>query len=130
MRSRSFAWFLLKIILPMYVATEILKLTGILEKVAEYLAPVMGVWGLPGEAAAVLAAGYLVGIYAGAAVTASLNLTAAQITVLGVIVGISHSLLVEGALLRQLLPGSFYRITIMRIVLSLAAGWVMSWMLK
>ena len=129
-RTRVFVWFLLKTILPTYIIMEILKFSGAIQWIAGFLHPVMGIWGLPGEAAAALAAGFLVSLYATAAVVASLGLTPAQITVLGVILCLAHSLPVEGALIRQLLPGSFFRVTLLRLALGLSAGWVMAGILR
>jgi hypothetical protein len=125
-RSRALAWFLLKVILPLYVATEILKQTGALAWISGFLAPVMELWGLPPEAAAVLTAGFLVNLYAAAAVAAPLGLSAAQVSVLGLILGIAHSLIVEGAVVRELSPGRGAGLTLLRLVLGLASGWVLA----
>lgn len=123
-RGVAFVWFLLKNILPLYLVTEILKQSGILAWVSGFLAPLMGLWGLPGEAAAVLTAGMLVNMYAATAVAAPLGLSWQQVSVLGLILGIAHSLLVEGAVVREL-TGRPYAITLLRLGLGLAAGWVL-----
>ena len=125
-RGRRVVWFLLKVILPLYLATAILRHTGVLTYVSGFLAPVMGLWGLPPEAAAVLTAGFLINLYAAAAVAAPLGLSAGQMTVVGLILGICHSLVVEGAVVRELVPGRTWQLTLLRLGLGLGAGWVLA----
>ncbi len=126
LRGRSLAFFLLKNILPLYVATEVLKVTGVLSYLSGFLAPAMGLLHLPPEAAAVLTAGFLVNLYAAAAVIAPLGLSGGQITVIGLILGIAHSLVVEGAVVRELVPGRMWHLTLFRLGLGLSAGWALS----
>jgi len=125
-RGKHLIWFLLKTILPLYVATEILKVTGLLSWISGFLAPVMGLWGLPPEAAAALTAGFLLNLYAAAAVAAPLGLDWAQVSVLGLILGIAHSLVVEGAVVRGLAPGRLWSLTALRLGLGLGAGWALA----
>jgi hypothetical protein len=129
-RSMSLVWFLLKTILPLYVATEILKASGLLSYISSFLAPVMSLFGLPAEAAAVLTAGFLVNLYAAAAVAAPLGLDWAQVSVIGLILGIAHSLVVEGAVVRGLVPGRHWHLTALRLGLGLGSGWVLAQLLK
>jgi hypothetical protein len=129
-RSKSLFWFLLKTILPLYIATEILKVSGILTYVSSFLAPIMGLFGLPAEAAAVLTAGFLVNLYAAAAVMAPLNLDWAQVSVIGLILGICHSLVVEGAVVRGLVPGKHWHLTALRLGLGLGAGLALAQLLR
>ena len=124
-RGVAFVWFLLKNILPLYLVTEILKQSGILAWVSGFLAPLMGLWGLPGEAAAVLTAGMLVNMYAATAVAAPLGLSWQQVSVLGLILGIAHSLVVEAAVVRELTQRA-WSITLLGLGLGLGAGWLLS----
>jgi spore maturation protein SpmB len=123
-------WFLLKTILPLYIATEILKVSGLLTYISGFLAPVMGIFGLPGEAAAVLTAGFLVNLYAAAAVMAPLGLDWTQVSVIGLILGICHSLVVEGAVVRGLVPGRHWHLTALRLGLGLGAGFLLAQLLR
>lgn len=127
-RSLWLAGFLLRWVLPLYVATEILVRTGALGWLSSFLAPVMGLFKLPPEAAAVITAGMLVNLYAAAAVAAPLALSPEQITVLGLMLGIAHSLVVEGAIVRQL-SDRYHLLTLLRIGLGFAAGGAVAWML-
>ncbi|MFH1034125.1 MAG: nucleoside recognition domain-containing protein [Pseudomonadota bacterium] len=124
-RSRAFAWFLLKTLLPLYLATEVLKQSGLLPWLAGFLTPIMGWWGLPGEAAAALCAGLLINLYAAVAVAAPLGLSWQQVSVLGLILGIAHSLLVETAVVAGLTP-RYKALTALRLGLGLGAGWVLA----
>lgn len=128
-RGLGFAWFLLKTILPLYAATEILKQTGLLAWASGFLEPVMSLFGLPPTAAAVLTAGLTVNLYAAAAVAAPLGLTWQQVSVLGLMLGIAHSLPVEGVVVRNLTPGR-RSLTWLRLALGLGAGWLLSLVLS
>lgn len=127
-RSLALSLFLLKWVLPLYVATEILVRTGALHWVSGFLEPVMGLFKLPPEAAVVITAGMLVNLYAAAAVAAPLNLSPEQITVLGLMLGIAHNLVLEGVIVRQL-SDRYRLLTLLRIGLGLAAGLAVAWML-
>ena len=124
-RGRKFLWFLLINILPLYVVSDLLVASGALAKISGFLAPVMSLWGLPPEAAAVLVAGMLVNLYAATAVAAPLALSWQQISVLGLILGIAHSLIMEAVVVRQLTP-RYHALTLLRVVLGLGAGWLLA----
>ncbi|MCB2225745.1 MAG: hypothetical protein KQH53_03625 [Desulfarculaceae bacterium] len=124
-RCRKFMGFLVINILPLYVLSEVLTASGAMAYISGFLAPVMGQWSLPPEAAAVLVAGMLVNLYAAAAVAAPLALTWQQVSILGLILGISHSLLVEAVVVRQLTP-RYQLLTWFRLALGLGAGWLLA----
>ncbi|RJX28826.1 MAG: nucleoside recognition protein [Desulfarculus sp.] len=124
-RGGRFLWFLVKMVLPWYLASELLLRSGVLAHLSSFLAPVMGLWGLPPEAAAVLLAGMLVNLYAAAAVAAPLALSWQQVSVLGLILGICHSLLVEAVVVRELTP-RYRALTLLRLGLGLGAGWLLA----
>lgn len=124
-RGGRFLVFLLRMVLPWYLASELLLRSGVLGHLSSFLAPLMGVWGLPPEAAAVILAGMLVNLYAAAAVAAPLALTWQQVSVLGLMLGICHSLLVEAVVVRELTP-RYRLLTLLRVGLGLAAGWLLA----
>ncbi|CAO0822859.1 membrane hypothetical protein [Desulfarculales bacterium] len=93
----------------MYLITEVLKISGLLPWLAGFLTPLMGWWGLPGEAA-------------------PLGLTWQQVSVLGLILGIAHSLPVETAVVAGLTP-RYKVLTLLRVLLGLTAGWALAWVL-
>ncbi|MCB2186798.1 MAG: nucleoside recognition protein [Deltaproteobacteria bacterium] len=124
-RGRSFLWFLLRMVLPLYVLTEVLVRSGALAWVSRVFAPLMGLWGLPPEAAAVVSAGMLVNLYAAAAVAAPLGLTWQQMSVLGLMLGISHSLFMEAVVVRELAPRHHVRLNVLRVGLGCVAAWLL-----
>ncbi len=95
-------WTSLKIIkvsVPLYVVVTLLKGTSVLDLLGKVFAPVMGIFGLPGEAAFAFVAGFLLNLYAAIAVIAPLHLTPFQVTQCGLMMGIAHNLVVEGGVL-------------------------------
>jgi spore maturation protein SpmB len=113
------------IIVPVFVSIEILKLTPLLDLASQKLRPFMILFGLPGEAALSLISGAFVNIYAGLAAAAGLNLTVRQLTILAVMLGISHSQIAESAVMGQM-RAKPYLVAPLRILLSLAVGFLLN----
>ncbi len=90
---------LVKFVLPLYIAVDLLKGTAVVEVVGGWFAPMMKLFGLPGEAAFAFIAAWLLNLYAAIAIMAPLELTPWQVTQCGLMMGIAHNLLVEGAVL-------------------------------
>ena len=116
---------LVRIIVPFYFLIEWLKLTPVLGWLGHVLAPVVKIWGLPGEAGFVLVTGNLVNLYAAIAVMIPLHLNVPQITLVGLMLGISHNLIVETAVLKKAKMPAF-RLVFLRLIASGAVGWVVS----
>ena len=95
---------LLKVMVPALVIVKALDLLGGTTWLAYALSPVMSLVGLPDEIAIVWAAALLVNIYTGMVVffdvAPQLGLSVAEVTVLGTMILIAHSLPVEGAVAR------------------------------
>jgi hypothetical protein len=90
---------LIKWVLPIYVAVDLLKGTALVDKLGGLFAPLMKNFGLPGEAAFAFIAAFLVNLYAALAILAPLHLTPWQVTQCGLMMGIAHNLLLEGGVL-------------------------------
>lgn len=90
---------LLKFVLPLYVVVDLLKGTAVVEVIGSWFAPLMKLFGLPGEAAFAFVAAFLLNLYAAIAIMAPLDLTLWQVTQCGLMMGIAHNLLLEGAVL-------------------------------
>ena len=90
---------LFRIMIPMIIVVKILKEMGAIDILGQWLAPVMGIVGLPGSMglvwAATLVAGFFPGIIIFADLAASEMLTVGQVTVLTSMMLIAHSLPVE-----------------------------------
>jgi|WetSurMetagenome_2_1015567.scaffolds.fasta_scaffold00035_34 hypothetical protein len=116
---------MLRVFIPLSVATLVLKQLGILDLLAPLFAPVMSLLGLPGEAAITLLVGFTNTIYGALATAAAMDLSARQITILGVVLGIAHSLFVETGILVNLRMATA-GIALFRLVVALTAGTVLN----
>ncbi|MCL1850062.1 MAG: hypothetical protein FWF70_01435 [Bacteroidetes bacterium] len=89
-----------KIMIPVSIVVKILQETGLIVYIGKALAPLMSVMGLPGEMGLVWASAMMGNIYAGIITYFSIGieLTTAQITVLGTIILIAHTFPVELAI--------------------------------
>lgn len=90
-----------KIVIPVTIFITLLEHSGWLARIAEFFTPLMAFFGLPGEAALALVLGNLSNMYAGVGVLTALNLTAKQVTVIGAMLLLCHSLLIETAIVAK-----------------------------
>ena len=92
---------LIRLMVPALIIVKLLDMIGGTRFLAALLAPVMEVVGLPAEMGIVWAAAMLTSIYTSLAVFADMSLTTplsvAQVSVLGTMILVAHSLPVEGA---------------------------------
>lgn len=95
----STGWVLFRIMMPALLLVRIISLLGILAPLGEFMAPVMTLAGLPGETGIVWITGMLTNMYGGLALLAGmigpLDLTVGQVTVLGTMLLLAHSMPVE-----------------------------------
>ncbi len=112
---------MVKVIIPFYLLVEFMKYLGIIQLVADIFRPFMRIFGLPGEAALALIAGSLASLYAGIAVLTPLHLSPREITIIALILGISHSLTVETPITKRTGVNAFFML-FARISLGLIAG--------
>ncbi len=118
-------WMLCKIMVPVYIIVNVLNKTPVLPWVAEQCAPLMDLFGLPGGAATAIVIGMTINIYACVAATAALNLTAEQMTVVAVMIGISHNNIMETAILQKTGAPIVYLVP-MRFIAALGLGWLVA----
>ena len=116
---------MLKVFIPLSLITLLLRQLGVLDALAPYLAPFMSLIGLPGEASITLLVGFTNSIYAALATTAAMDLTARQITILGVVLGFAHSLFVETGILTNLRMATV-KISLFRIAAGIVAGVILN----
>ena len=112
---------IIKVSIPLYVGVTLLKGTPVLDLLGKAFAPLMGLFGLPGEAAFAFVAAFLLNLYAAIAVIVPLNLTPFQVTQCGLMMGIAHNLIVEGAVLSTT-GARGWVLTLCRLVIACAAG--------
>ncbi|AAZ28723.1 nucleoside recognition domain-containing protein [Colwellia psychrerythraea] len=105
---------LLKVMVPAIIVVKILDLLGGTQWLAEILAPVMKFVGLPEQLGLVWATAILTNIFTAMVVfvdtTAQLELSVAQVSVIGLLILISHSVPIEGAVAKMV--GVSWRLTI------------------
>jgi hypothetical protein len=116
---------LIKVMIPVYIFIMILKEIGVVGKLAGFFAPLMVYFGLPGEASLVIATGWTVNLYGAIAVLAGLNFTVRQTTILAVMLGFSHSLLLETAIINQM-KGRPWILLALRISVGLISGLILN----
>lgn len=112
---------LFKVMTPVYIFVSILKKLEVLEVLAGYFSPFMKFFGLPGEAALAVVLGWTVNLYAAIAAFAGLGLSTRQVTILAVMLGVSHSLFMETAIIGRMKARPWVILPI-RIVMSLFIG--------
>lgn len=119
-------WGLLKIMVPVMIIVEIGIRLGLVGLISDFFEPAMGLFGLPAEAAVILATNLLVGLYgAGAAlvtISQSVTFSIADMTILGGMMLFAHSMPIEQTIVKKsgtpLLFSTFTR---------LLAGLVYAW---
>ena len=127
-KSLRVSWTILVIMVPISFGVTMLQYTGMLERIAWILSPVMKIVSLPPEASFALIAGALINIYAGIAVMGTLGLSAWSINIIAVMMLICHNLVVEAAV--QSKTGvSGLKMTAFRIVAAIAMGICLSFIL-
>ncbi len=112
---------MIKVIVPFYLLVEVMRYLGFIHLIGGFFRPFMGLFGLPGEAALALIAGYTANLYAAIAVIKPLHLTAKDVTIIALILGISHSLPLETPITKRTGVNAWLLLTV-RILLSFLVG--------
>jgi len=112
---------LLAIVGPVYTLVTVLRYTPVIKAFADATAPFMKYFGLPGEAALALILGNVVNLYAGLGAITALKLPHNQLTVLALMLLISHSQILESAVFYQI-RAKWWLLWFIRLVVSLACG--------
>lgn len=113
---------LMLVLAPVYTLTTILKYLGVLQTVAGWCRPAMKYFGLPGDAAWALVLGNFLNLYAALGAIAALELNSGQVTLLSLMLLISHSQLLESGVFFQMRT-KYQIIWAIRLVLALAVGY-------
>ncbi|OGC94873.1 MAG: hypothetical protein A2W25_14210 [candidate division Zixibacteria bacterium RBG_16_53_22] len=113
------------IMVPVYVVVALLKLTPAIDFVSGLFEPIMVYFGLPGESALAYVTGSFVNLYAALAVIAGLELTARQITILAIMLGVSHSQIMESAILAKMNARPLW-ISLARVAFSFICGVILN----
>lgn len=117
---KTSAW-LLRLMLPISLAVQLLLYIGVIEWLATLLNPVFCYMGLPGASAIAFLTAAGVSTYAGLAVMLSMTLTMRQATIIAVMALICHALPMESAVVKKV--GSRpIRMAVLRIVAAFLAA--------
>jgi hypothetical protein len=118
--TRAFLRLML-IVGPVYTLVTLLRYTPVIRVFAEFMAPFMRYFGLPGEAALAMILGNFVNLYAGLGAITALRLSSAQLTVLSLMLLLSHSQILETAVFFQI-RAKWWLLWFIRLAVSFAAG--------
>lgn len=122
------AGWLLKIMIPVSLLMALLQYFGLLSVVSKSIAPLFSALGLPPEAAFAYLSGYFMSVYASISAMGFLTLTARQITILGIMVLISHNMIVETSVQKK--TGSkAWRMVLLRTLSAFAVAYVLNLLL-
>ncbi|MGA1846370.1 nucleoside recognition domain-containing protein [Deferribacter abyssi] len=106
---------------PFYILIDLLKQSGFLVRIGDFFEPITALMGLPGEATVILLSGFLINLYPAIASMAAMELTVKQITIIGIVLGIAHNLVIEGIVLSK--SGVKIYITVLfRLMLAIMTG--------
>lgn len=95
-------WLLAKVIFPVTFIITILKFTPVIGWLINIFTPLMQLIGLPGEAAIPLVLGNVLNLYAAIGAILTLELTVKNVFILAVMLGFSHNLIVETAIVKKI----------------------------
>lgn len=116
-------WTLGKVIFPITIFITILQHTPVLTWLIEQIRPVMGFFGLSGEAAVPLVLGNTLNLYAGIAAVVSFDFTVKEVFIMAVMLSFSHNLFIESSVAARV-GVSWWFISGIRIGLALIAATV------
>ena len=112
---------LLKVMIPVYVCVVLLKYSPLMPLLEDFFGPATALFGMPGQAAAPVIAGFFSDEYAAVAAMGGFTFSAATITTIAMINLCMHSIPVETAVNRKIgFPAG--RIILFRVVLALGVG--------
>jgi hypothetical protein len=117
--------FVASIVLPVMFVVLILEQTNIVELFYDLVAPLMSHFNLSGESALGLLLGNFINIYAALAVFEPMMLTNPQITIVVIMLLLSHSQITEGFIFKRLGVSVTYIISI-RVISAIVVGWIVS----
>ena len=126
-RTGGTYWLLVRVVVPAMLVVKIASELGLVQEFADLLAPILGVIGLPGEAAVVWATALVTNLFAGVVVFLQIATpdawTTAQVSVLGLMMLFAHALPVECAVARMSGLPVWYSMTL-RVGAALLSGYL------
>lgn len=118
-------WTLGKVIFPITLIVTILQFTPVLPWVIALISPIMGIFGLSGDAAIPLVIGNVLNLYAAIGAILSLELTVKEVFILAMMLSFSHNLFVESIVATKV-GVKMWVILAVRLGLAITAGIVIN----
>lgn len=115
------SWTLGKIVFPITIAVTVLQYTPILPWFIDLVAPLMGLIGLPGEAAMPLVLGNALNLYAAIGAIVSFEFTVKEVFIMAMMLSFSHNLFIESAVASRV-GVSWWLISSIRVALALISA--------
>ena len=113
---------ILKFVVPFYILSDVLLYFDLLRPLGILLTPLTKLLHLPVEAAPALIGGMTLNVYTAIAFAAPLPLTPYQWTILGIFIGVCHSLVIESTIMLRFGISTLYSIVLRFSVALLAAS--------
>ncbi|ASK62740.1 hypothetical protein CFK37_11585 [Virgibacillus phasianinus] len=118
-------WTLGKVIFPITLLITILQYTPVLPWIIKQISPVMGLFGLSGEAAVPLVLGNSLNLYAGIAAIVSFDFSIKEVFILAIMLSFSHNLFIESTVASKVGVSPWF-IGGIRVMLAMMAGIVIN----
>jgi hypothetical protein len=114
-------WTLGKVIFPVTIFISLLQHTPVMGWIIKLISPVMGIFGLSGEAAIPLVIGNILNLYAGIAAIFSLELSVKEVFTLAIMLSFCHNLIIESTVAIKV-GIKFWIVLAVRIGLAIFSG--------
>ncbi|PRO65599.1 nucleoside recognition domain-containing protein [Alkalicoccus urumqiensis] len=116
-------WKLGRIIFPITLIVTMLSQTAAMDFLVRMMSPLMGLIGLPGEAAVPLVLGNVLNLYAAIGAMLTMDLAVKEVFILAVMLSFSHNLFVESAVAKQV-GLRISVVLVVRIGLAVVSAWL------
>ncbi len=107
-KSISSSWTIIKLVIPIYIAADILYFYNTLSYIAFLIEPFTSMLGLPAEASLAIVSGIFLNLYAAIAFAAPLDMSIQQWSILAIFLGVCHSLVIESIIMKKLGVSTLY----------------------
>lgn len=121
---RTAVW-VIKMVVPITLAISILEHLGVIGRISEWIAPLFGLVGLPGDSGLVFLTAALSNNYAAVAVIATLGFDYRSVVILAVMALVCHCLIIESAIQHKT-GASGLKMTLLRIGMAFIAAALMN----
>lgn len=126
-RTPKIVWQFSLMIIPCVLVIQALEATGLIVVFAQWFAPAMSIFKLPGEAALVLLSAQF-SVFSGIAAATALRLTVKQLTIAFTFTGCLHNIFIETAVAKRVGANTWVILTF-RLLSAVASALLMAFLL-